>query len=700
MKANAVQRLIRLVRKEGRRLTSLSAESASEKHVFDLYAQGGDLFLIQRGLSTRAAGTRRPVALIRREDLCLGRKGWLFCAGTGNFSTMLTPLFRGDFGKRLCRVPRERVSETLSRRVVLAHHVGSTINLLQRETEFEKVAAADAWLQQRGFALNEVTFFELTPEVEAYALVRGQLWRVRPPRYTEQEQARAVAHSRQRMDSQAQYFISVRGVRWLTCECFQEVAALAKTDPAAFETCLRDWVSLSPGAQGAVAMRRIKYGERHVIEWLGVPREAVETLFIPALERILEGRTIGRMTPEDAWMTMEGIALLFRGMLTDKAFARNDNPLTLRTIYRLIVDDLPQEILARHDFDARRRALPGATFRKGAPLFHPGADKNAKAVIQHLCSRLDINETVEYLNLFDIRSSKDNPGEMRNRTREILLKTTRTPVPVSYVEKQLGSKRAGYADYMLARANAFRALGADYPVFRLLTLKRGADPLEETPYFLRTRIPGDPLDAIDPALFRTEADNPDSAEAPEVVLALAELYGASAAQNLAVKKYQADETGGTCRFGLGKEIFEFVYDPFLHRPMPARVSICSIRGTMGWPDLAHTGENLREAHRFYLRAFAQALGTYWQSHAQSCTLNECASAFFDGFSRKTEAMHWAYRQHQADFDAFEPNLRESYRFREKFRFTLWALEEASRRLEPLREHFMDFVRDRFVKVAR
>ncbi len=701
MAQSAFERIIRQARRRGSHMGEVAAESAAERHLFDVYAWEDDLFLIQRGLLPAAGclARRHPVMLMRRRDLRIGAKGWLFCAGLGNFGTVLTPLFSGAFGKGLCRVPRARRSETLLRRVVLGNQTGRCLNLLQRETDFDLLREADAWLQRQGFGLDEVAFFERTPEALAYTCALGQMWRVRPCRHTPAEQREALGAAFQRMDSSVRYFVSVRGVHWLTYREFLRVARLARDGSeggrARLLECLREWVSLAPGMRGPAAMRRPKSGVRHVIEFFGIPRREAERMLIPALERLLEGMVLGRMTQEDVADTLEGLCRLFLHLLRTPAFADLGTTDTVGALYRLLADDLSGDDAARRDFDARRVALPGVTFEAGKAIPHPGAERRTLQTIGWLVGRLSLNEHAEHVNVFEVRSTKAHPSGA-GQSREIVLKTDRMPVPVSYVEKRLSSVRVGYANYMLTRANVFRALGADYPAFQLLTVVTHDGRREETPYFLRTRCPGDPLDAIPAERFRSDPANPSGAEDPDIVLALAGLYGGAAAQNLATKKYLPAER--ICRFGRGKEIFEFVYDPFKHRPMPARVRVCSIRGTMGWPNLERTEDNLREAHRFYLRAYAAALGDYWRGHAEACTLNECAAAFFDGFVRKTEAMHWAYGQRRADFDTFDPGLRPIYAFRPKLDFALWALERTAEDLPKLRERFMDAVRDVFVKV--
>lgn len=687
----AFQRLIDQARKEGRRLAVLEAESAAKRRVFDLYAVGDDRFLIQRGRRAAKEERRRLLVLIRRADLRAGRRGMLCALATGHFGAVLTPLFSGALGD-LCRLPRARRSETLLRRVALANVSTRTVELHQRDADFALLAEADRWLQAHGFGLDEVAFCERTPEALAYAEPLGQVWRIRPRVYTIAEMRRQVAHAWLRVDTAAHYLVSLRGVHWLTYAEFARIAALAAEDPAQVLACLREWAALAPG-ESQSALRRAKGNAgRNALEFFGIPRADAQRLLVPALERLLEGVTLGRMDARDMADTLAGLALLFRRHLRDPAFADPAADRAVLALYACLNDDAPGADVPL-DFDARRVALPGVTFQAGVPTPHPGADARTLAVVRHVMRRLSHNETSQYLNVYDVRSTKSLASGAA-QTREIVLKTDRTPVPVSFIQKRLGSLRPGYADYLLVRANVFRALGADYPVFQLLAPPEGA--ADRFPYFLRTRSPGDPLEAIAPALFRCNPQNPRSPEEPAVVLALAGLYGSAAAQNMAAKKYLPGDPP-TPRFGIGKEIFQFVYDPFLHRQMPAHVQVCSIRGTLGWPSLAQDEANLRDAHRFHIRAYALALGDYWGAHKEACTLNECASAFFDGFERKTEAMHWAYLRDRRDFDTFDPRLPPRYAFRPKLDFALWALSRAAETLPALRERFMDAVRDVFVK---
>lgn len=698
MKADLVKRLIRDVRIRGTHEEGVWVESATGSHFFDVYRVGEDCFLFQRlrPRSRGGAGNGYGLAVvIQLRDLGVGRKGFLMILSSGSFSTILTPLFSGVLGRRFLYLPKGRRSAVLAHRVVLGRLVQGHLELLQRDVAFECLRAADAWLHSIGLGLDEVVFGERTPEAVAYAEQLGQAWRVCPQVFTPEEIQHRVFQARQPMETAVYYFTSLRGIHWLTYEAFMRVAALARRLPAAARVCLREWLALAPG-ETASAMRSQKCGGYAVISFFGVSREVAEHLLIPPLERLLEGITLGLTAPEDMADVLEGVGLLFQRALREPAFAEDRAPATVSALYAKLMDDR-EAIEVAVDFDARRIALPGVTVLPDGRLeAHPGIDGQTRQVVEHLVRRLSLGEHLQFINVYEVRSTK-NLALRSGQSREIVLKTDRSPVPRSYVQKRLGSVNAGYSDYLLTRANVFRALGADYPDFQLITVEAHGQKRKETPYFLRTRCPGDPLMAIAPSLFRADPENPAGAELPEVVLALASLYGTAAAQNLVVKKYVPMPTP-TCRFGIGKEIFAFVYDPFMHRPMPEGVQVCSIRGTMGWPILEQQEDNLREAHKFYLRTYAAVAGTYWHAHAEACTLNECAAAFFDGFERKIEAMHWAYRQNRTNFDLFDPHLRAVYNFRGKLDFALWALERAAADLPALREHFMDYVRDAFIRV--
>ncbi|MEG1480365.1 MAG: hypothetical protein RSD41_05115 [Kiritimatiellia bacterium] len=689
------ERFVKSVKTRGTRVAPLHIETGGVTHILERYEAEGDTFLIQRKLLTARMDHRRPIMLIRKSDLRTARSGMLFIACTGTFSSILVPLLAQHLGN-LSNVPQAKRSEMLRQQIVLGNLSHKSIDLLQRDTSLQLMIEADQWLQKQGFGLDEVIFLERSPELLDYTRKQGQEWRIRPRVYTLSEMRIAIDHAWQCVSTRTHYCVSFKGVHYITYPEFQQLIAFAATNTDALRDCLYEWVALPPG-QTLSRMRRIKYETYHVIEFFGVTRAVAEKLLIPPLERLLEGITLKRTDARDVSDTLAGIGLLFLHALTNPAYALAKSDATVRDLYRLITDDFSSD-QEQIDFDDRRIALPGVTIEEGRCIFHPGADERTQTVVNHLLRRLSLQESVEYINVYDVRSSKTL--SIGGQSREIVIKTNRHPIAASYIEKRLGSVRVGYANYLLTRANVFRALGASYPVFQLLTEHDAPQTLEhrrtETPYFLRTRCPGDPISTIPLEFFRSDPENPNSAEDGDVVLGIARLYGAAAAQNLMVKKYLPAER--TCRFGRGKEIFESTYDPFKHRPMPSSVHVCSIRGSMGWPTLAQTQDNLDESYNFYMHAYAVVLGNYWKTHAEACTLNEAASAFFDGIEKKTEAMHWTYQKNRRSFDSFDPGLRPVFAFRAKLDFSLWALEATAHDLPKLRERFMDYVRDVFVKI--
>jgi hypothetical protein len=244
---------------------------------------------------------------------------------------------------------------------------------------------------------------------------------------------------------------------------------------------------------------------------------------------------------------------------------------------------------------------------------------------------------------------------------------------------------------MLARVHAFKALGVSFGEYRLL-MRLDSRAGREMNYFIRNRCAGEPLDSIPARMFYRagDSDSIETEEDPDVVLALGALLGNAAAQNLVLKKYLPETN--CCRFGEGKEVFEFGYDIEERREMPMRVMLCSIRGSFGWPDCAFTESNLSRLFDFYFSAYAKVVYSYWNKHRAAVELDVLANRFFDGFEFKTREMNWNYSVRREQFDEFDPKLRKNYGFARKWRFALWSLERQARRLEQLRVLFVEKVR--------
>ena len=198
---------------------------------------------------------------------------------------------------------------------------------------------------------------------------------------------------------------------------------------------------------------------------------------------------------------------------------------------------------------------------------------------------LSAGELIEDVNIYELRN-----GEMESadkiKTREIVFKTNRRPLRSSMIEKGLAQRRYGYGDYLLARVHAFRSLGIDIGEYRLLSRSESGGG-RRMKYFLRQRCPGEPLNVIKPDVvgIRSRGIRIKGVDR-EFVLAIASLLGNSAAQNLAMKKYIP--VLRSCRFGVGKEIFEIGYDVQTGRELPVKGMSCSSRGALGWNNTAMT----------------------------------------------------------------------------------------------------------------
>jgi hypothetical protein len=171
-----------------------------------------------------------------------------------------------------------------------------------------------------------------------------------------------------------------------------------------------------------------------------------------------------------------------------------------------------------------------------------------------------------------------------------------------------------------------------------------------------------------------------------VVSALAFLMGDAAAQNLVMKKY--DPVEKTCLYGTGKEIYRFGYDIEAGRLMPKSVSCCSVRGSLGWPDVSLTEFNLDAICRFYISFYAKTLAAFAERHPV-VSMADLGKRFFAGFEFRLRAMEWQFTIQRDAFENFDPHLPPRYGFLVKWRFILWALERHVRRVNVLRRAFLD-----------
>jgi hypothetical protein len=317
----------------------------------------------------------------------------------------------------------------------------------------------------------------------------------------------------------------------------------------------------------------------------------------------------------------------------------------------------------------------------GNPVFHPGADERTKILLSNIRSMMSKDEVVEYANVYELRAEDENLPLGKGRTREIVYKTNRGPLEHGLVEKRLSRASRDYCGYMLARIEAFKALGVNLSEYRILRRREGHRSATMCDYYIRRRCEGEPIDAIPANYFCSAEDS--SVEEKEVVLAMAALMGDAASQNMAMKKYDPETLSPL--YGIGKEIYEFEYDIAAQRVAPKSVSTCSVRGSFGWPDVSYDDENLQRIADFYLGHYAGSLRKFVSGH--DVTLREAAERFMDGFEFRTRAMEWQLSVMRDKFEAFLPKLPARYDFDRKWRFIMWSLERQERRLPILRKMF-------------
>lgn len=688
-----IHQFISRVRREARRKpTPVTLKTMGRERVFCGYDWGDDTFVFEKDVWKRLEN-HSPMLIVRKRDLVKGAGGYILTLTSGNHTVAAIPLLSGQLWN-LGHVPAARRSRMLQNDVLCANVVNGVIEISQRDVPTDRVTETDEWLQSAGFALNEVIMAERNDATLGHYRRQGQEWRIKPLAWTRREMDAALRVSRTHINTCLKYYHSAKGVHFLSYTDFHALDAVLAHDYAQFVECLRELVSIFEGDVRS-CMRAPKFHGHHEIELFGLRRgEALEQL-VPELEKLMEGIALKRFDQAEVLARFQTIDALFKASLERPELADDASGDFVETLYM----HLTGEVYYGHGdsvspaFDDRRTALPGATFRGGLPDFHPGADDRTRVLLANVEQMMSQDERIEYANLYEVRSDSDATSKLpvgAGVTREIVFKTNRRPLCTSLIEKRLALKMPGYGSYMLARVQAFKALGVGFGEYRLL-MRLDSQAGREMNYFIRNRCPGEPLDDIPPRMFQRtgEFGGSEAGEDPEVVLALGALLGDAAAQNLVLKKYLPETRH--CRYGVGKEVFEFGYDIGSKREMPMRVMLCSIRGSLGWPDTSYTEENLKTLFDFYLDAYAKELCRYWAKHREAVELNALADRFFDGFEFKTREMHWNYSVRREQFDDFDPHLRHNYAFTKKWHFALWSLDRQLRRLEPLRKLFKEKV---------
>ena len=676
---------LRRVRTSGkRRVSAVKTTAMGRERVFDAFDVGDDTFIVERGIAAHLE--ERPSVLVAAKAKLRKRaKGRVFTITTGNHAVAAFPLLDGRFWK-ISRLHQSVRGDVLMHDIVCANVVDDRLEVSQRDVCTQDLVAADEWLLgTAGLSMYDVVMMERNAATLDYYRKHGQEWRVKPLVWTEREMRVALEASRKRISTKLRYYHSSRGVHFLSFPEFCRFSGFAQTDPEEFIAGLRELVSVYEGNMTSFA-RMPKHRGHHEIELFGMKRGVALETVIPAMERLMEAVVLGKTGQLGIIQRAQEIVEMYRSLLTRPELADENSKVFTETLYMHITGEVYSVVGdgAAPAFDDRRVALPGGTFDGGSLSLHPGADSRTANLLENLQGMLSCGERLEYANVYELRGAEDAPGD-RRVTREVVYKTDLRPVESSLVEKRLSSSRAGYAEYMLARVGALRALGVGMSGYYRL-LRRRADSGRITDFYVRFRCEGEPMNAI-PANYFHSSDG-TAEEEREVVLGLAVLMGDAAAQNMAMKKY--DPATQSPLFGVGKEICEFEYDIIREMVVPKKVATCSIRGSFGWPSLEYTDQNLGAMASFYFTNFAHTLKIFQRAH--TVPMKDLADRFMSGFEFRTHAMAWQLSVMRDNFEAFSPPLDSSYGFDEKWRFVMWSLERQERRLPLFRKMF-------FAKVA-
>jgi hypothetical protein len=691
MRTSVKQLLREMRRNASRRRGSVATRAMGRKRVFNAYDAGDDTFVFEKGV-WRNLDAHASVLLASKRDLrSAARRGHVMVVTTGNHSVGALPLLQGLFWD-LCRLDAKKRGEVMMHCVLCANVVDGKLEISQRDVPFARLAAIDEWLVGTlRFANSDVVMVERNDQTLEYFRRRGQEWRVKPLAWTDREMSAALAASRKRISTTLSYYHGTRGVHFLSYPEFHRLSELAKSDFPQFQNGLHELVSVFEGHDSSF-LRENKYHGHHEVELFGLRRGVALERLVPELEMLMEGVVTRRFAQDAVVARIAEIDVLYRSLLTRPELADETSKAFVETLYMYITGEIYSVMGegATPAFDDRRTALPGGTFENGVCRRDPLCDARSEVLLSNLRALASRDENIEYANVYELRTNDaeaDLPiGE--GSTREVVYKTNCRPLVTSLVEKRLARPGRGYGSYVIARAQAFKSLGVELPDYRLLR-RWGRENLRYD-YFIRTRCEGEPLADIPAHYFQLagEFGGADAGEDPQVVRALAFLMGDAAAQNLVMKKY--DHVTKTPLYGVGKEIYRFGYDIKAGRLLPQGVSYCSVRGSLGWPDLSRSDRNLDAIGAFYLAAFAKALADFAARHPV-CTVAELGERFSAGFEFRLRAMEWAFTVRRDDFEGFRPELKPRYGFLPRWHFALWALERHVRRMDGLRARFKNFV---------
>jgi len=694
MPLNAVINFLKRVRNESRSKKEIVKYGVFGKtRYYCGFDWGCDTFIFEKDV-WKNLENHASVLIIRKSDIIKGTHGYILTLTAGNHSVALMPLAAGAFWN-LGSLSDRRRQKVIARCVLCANVVNGNLEISQRDVDAVRVTDADYWLQSLGFSMNEIIFADRNSNtLEIYRRL-GQEWRVKPLAWTQKEMRAAINHSRTAINSRLKYYHSSSGVHFLTYDGLRNLLHLFEEDYGEFIVALKELIFVYVG-QSNSNLRTEKINNHHEIELFGLHVGMAESVVIPQLENLMEMIIHKKLNVKGIKRVIYEILVSFKVHLDRAELADCESPDFIETMYIHLSGEIYHLNVngVSTAFDARRIALPGATFRSNQPDFHPAVDRRSKVLIYNIQQLLSNDECMQYLNVYELRhKSASKVGQAG--TREIVFKTNRRPLCTSLVEKRLASQKTGYGSYLLARVHAFKALGINIGEYRLLS-RLDSSGRRRMNFFLRNRCPGEPLAYVKPKFFSPEElSEKANAKTREFVLALASLLGNAAAQNLIMKKYIASEN--SCRFGEGKEIFEIGFNAQTGTEIPARVSMCSIRGALGWPDLSNSDDNLTAASNCYLQKFAAVIVEFHQEYEGLISLTECAERFIAGFDCKTKEIYWNYMVNREAFDRFNPQLNNSYSFVKKWRFVLWALEQQHSKLDIIHKLFIHKVKKIYEK---
>ncbi|MBO5905646.1 MAG: hypothetical protein J6Q84_04425 [Kiritimatiellae bacterium] len=682
---SAIRDFVRRVRTTGvKRSTKVKTVAMGRERVFEAWDIGHDTYIFEK-LVTSHLSDHPSVLIVEKRVLKSRTKGRVFTMTTGNHSVAAFPLLDGRFWK-LSNLPSQRRGETLMYSILCANVVKDTIEISQREVPAKILFAADEWLMDTvGFSMRDIVMGDRNDVTIEHYRQLGQEWRVKPLAWTINEINVALAASKKRISTKLTYYHSMKGVHFLTYPEFKKFTDLARTNCDEYLKGLKELVGVYEGNKTSF-VRMPKHRGHHEIEFFGLRRGIALEKLVPEVEKLMEAIALGKIGQLGIIQRAEEILVLYSLLLNKPEYADERSKLFIETLYMYITGEIYSVVGegSTPAFDDRRTALPGATFVDGRPVFHIGADDRSEVLLSNMRRMMSKDEIIEYANVYELRVEDEMAEIGKGRTREIVYKTNRSPLEQSMVEKLLSRAAKGYSSYMLSRIQAFKALGVGLSDYRVLH-RRAQIKKRLVDVYVRRRCEGEPMDAIPENYFNNADDS--TIEEKEVVLTLATLMGDAAAQNMAMKKY--DPQTNSPLYGVGKEIYEFEYDIMLGRIVPKKVSICSIRGSLGWPSLNYDDENLSRLFNFYLAHFAHALKDYQRRHKVS--MNEVAERFMDGFEYRTRAMVWQLSVMRDRFEAFKPDLPSVYGFDKKWHFAMWALDRQERRLSILRKMFFQKV---------